>query len=321
MRRMVSDEIAEVVGVGQVVGRLRRADCAFQGDGKTGLRIVREIELLDRFSRGAPGLGLVMRDRVFEPEDKLLKVVLQLDIQAMRERSHAGVVAVVALHALGQALRAIAEEQVEALAHVRIGMPAVDHALVEAVYVPKRLARHELEISRLVEPHVREGERGFFQVQPAAEIFAGLHDGPRIATREGLPKRLGQFEARHDVQAVRKIADCAGEIAVARARQENHVRIGEQHPAIAWVGAANRDVARVRFERGEVRASHHARMQFRAHAEDPKPHLRGRSQGVVDRFDESGKIVGGVVVDEQDLVIGIAQNLRDAVEADGRAFV
>ena len=53
----------------------------------------------------------------------------------MRERGHAGVVAVVAADAVRKALRAVAEEQEEALAHIGIGVPAVDHALVEAVDV------------------------------------------------------------------------------------------------------------------------------------------------------------------------------------------
>ena len=210
-----------------------------------------EVQFFDGFAGRAPGIGLVSGHRILDAEYEVLKVVLELDVQPVGQRGDARVVAVVGLHAAGKAFGAIAVEQVEALAHVGIGVPAVDHALVEAVDIEQRLAGDKLKIAGLNRSACREGEGDFIEVELGSEIAAGLHDGLRVGARKGFPQGLGQIEARHDVVSVGEIrATAPAEIEIARARKKDHVGVGEQDPAVARVGSAYGDVARVRFERG-----------------------------------------------------------------------
>ena len=318
--RAVGDEVAEVVGIGEVVGGLRRSEGGFEGGNEAGLEAVGEVDFLHGLAGRAPGFGLVVGDGVFEAEDEFVEVVFELDIQAVGEGGHAGVIAVVPAHAVGEAFGA-AEEEREPLAHVGIGVPTVDHPLIEAMYVVEGLAGDELEIAGLIEAHVREGEGDFLQMQGAAERFAGLHDGAGIGAGKGFPERLGEFVARDDVEAVGEVAGGFGQAREAGAREEDHVGVGEEQPAVARVGAADGDVAGVGFEGGEVGAPGEAGVQFGPHAEDPQAGARGGGEGVVDGFDEGGEVVGSVVVGEEDLVVGVVEDFGDAVQGDGGALV
>src|SRR5277367_488639 len=77
----------------------------------------------------------------------------------------------------------------------------------------------------------------------------------------------------------------------------------------------------MRFVRQQVRLAHQPRVETRAETKHAQERFRARSQGVVDGLDESGQIIGGVAIDEQDLVVRVGQYFGDAVDADGRALV
>ena len=62
-------------------------------------------------------------------------------------------------------------------------------------------------------------------------------------------------------------------------------------------------------------------MLLRPHAEDAHDPLRLLSQGIVNRFGKGRMVIRCIVVDEQDLIIGIGHNLSDGVEADRCTFV
>ena len=108
---------------------------------------------------------------------------------------------------------------------------------------------------------------------------------------------------------------CAG------AGDENHVGVRRQDPAIRGIRAAHRCVAGDRLQCLEVGPPLVSLVHGRANAQDTEPAARLIGQRVGDRFRERRKIVGRVVVDEQDLVGGIVEQLRHAVEADGGPLV
>ena len=81
------------------------------------------------------GVGIV------DGEHEFVHVVIQFHVELVHAGLHARVVAVVALQAFVEAFGAAAVIQVQAFADIGIAVPAVNHALVEAMYVPERLAR------------------------------------------------------------------------------------------------------------------------------------------------------------------------------------
>src|ERR1700681_1485640 len=92
--------------------------------------------------------------RLFHPIDELLKIVFKLDIQSMGQSGDTRVITVVTLQAMRKAPCMTTVEEEKPFADVRIGMPAINHALVKAVNFKKRLARDKLKVARGVEAHI-----------------------------------------------------------------------------------------------------------------------------------------------------------------------
>jgi hypothetical protein len=64
----------------------------------------------------------------------------------------------ITLQAVSETLRAIPVVQIKPLAHVGIRVPAIDHSLVEPVYLEQGAPGNQLKVARTVVPHV--GMRG-----------------------------------------------------------------------------------------------------------------------------------------------------------------
>src|SRR5271157_3321959 len=109
---IVGNEIPEIGADGKGVLRLRLAQGLLHGSDEARRRSIGEVYFFDGFIRGAPGAGLMMSYRILQIGDEFLKIVLHFYIQAMRQGRNAGVIAVVALDAVIQTLRAVAVKDV-----------------------------------------------------------------------------------------------------------------------------------------------------------------------------------------------------------------
>jgi hypothetical protein len=69
---------------------------------------------------------------------------------------------------MSETLRTVSVVYKEPLAHIRISVPAMDHALIEAMDVKQGFARYKLEITRLIETHVFMSRGDLIEVKGAS---------------------------------------------------------------------------------------------------------------------------------------------------------
>ena len=201
-------------------------------------------------------------------------------------------------------------------------MPAQDHVLVEAVDGEHVLAQRRLEVAQRVVLHRHVVVDDLVEMEadrPVAQLGEVAH---RIAAVERrLPQHFGNLEARHLVEAVGHRAQNVAQQFALVARHQQHVGVGVEDPAVARVGAPERHVARLRLERHQMGLEAMPDMLIGPDAQDAHdlPGLVG--QRVVDRLGKGRMVVRRVVVDEQDLVVGVGHHLGERIEADRRPLV
>ena len=199
-------------------------------------------------------------------------------------------------------------------------MPTQIHSLVEPVDREEIAPEHQLEVTGRVEQDVVDPVDDLVQVEPRSPFDDRSYAAPRVASIECLPQGFGDFDPRRTVYAVRQGSRDLGEGCGAQ-RCEDQVGVGREHPSVAGIGAAQADVPRQRFIGDEVAAARSSRVDVATDPEHTESGPRLRRQVVIDGLGKGREIVWGIVIDEDDLVIGVIQHLRHAVEADDGALV
>ncbi len=90
----------KIVGIGVIFDLLRGmpSTCSTAAGKASLCTPSTKIQFFDRFVRRAPGFRLPRCNRVLDTVNELLKIILQLEIQPVRERGDTGVIAMVAPH-------------------------------------------------------------------------------------------------------------------------------------------------------------------------------------------------------------------------------
>jgi hypothetical protein len=142
-------------------------------------------------------------------------------------------------------------------AQVRVDVIPEQHLLVEPVDCQEVLAKDQLKIAGRIETDPLVTHRRFVQPQAPAEALNLGHRAAGIAPRQPFPEPLGELETREAVERVGELtADPAQ--ALIRLRQQDHVRVRREKPAIRRVRAAHSRVSGHALDRGQVRASREA---------------------------------------------------------------
>ena len=177
----------------------------------------------------------------------------------------------------------------------------------------------QLEITRRVEADPLEAQRRLVQAQARAQALDLRHRPTGIAPRQPLPEPFRKFESRQSVVPVRELAADLAQASLASAARRSCPC--SSRAASGWRGSL---VGPRRFGRparrraGECATAKRSSVDRGGHAQHPKQVEARVGQRVRDRLDERRKLVGRVVVDEDDLVVGVGENLRDAVQARAR---
>src|SRR5215472_16749150 len=122
------------------------------------------------------------------------------------------------------------------------------------------------------------------------------------------------------IETFRKVTGDLGKGPPFTLRYEDHVRVGRQYPAVRRIGATHRDIARDWLKRHQPRLIFKALMDRWTYAQDPETFSRKGRKRILNSLWKCWIVVWGVVVDEQDLVVIIAQQLAHTVEAERRTF-
>ena len=270
------------------VGRRSRAwtvrNRGDQGGGEARSGPLADRHLLELDVGEAPRVPLSRQLGPIDLHDEPIEIVRDLP-RAVVDGVLAVVVAVVPGEALSKALdRAAVEEHPPA--QVRVDVIAEQHLLVEPVDCQEVLAKDQLKIAGRIETDPLVAHGRLVQPQARAEALDLCHRAARIAPRQPFPEPLGELEPGQAVEPVGKVSADRAQ-ALIRLRQEDHVRVRREEPAIRGVRAAHARVSGHGLDRGKVRASGKAlRVDRGGHTNDPEQSEAAIRQRVGKGLDE-----------------------------------
>jgi hypothetical protein len=102
---------------------------------------------------------------------------------------------------------------------------------------------------------------------------------------------------------------------------EYHVGVGRQDPSVRRVRASDSHISCNGLERLQVCPRPVSLVNMRPDTQDPHHFSRTLGQRIADGFRKRGKIIWRIIVNEQDLIGGVGQNLRHAIQTEGTALV
>ena len=127
--------------------------------------------------------------------------------------------------------------------------------------------------------------------------------------------------SRRVIKARCQIASYFRQRTAAALWHEYHIGVGRQDPTVRRIGASDSNISRYGFERLQVCLRPVSFVNTWPYTQDPHYVSRTLGKRIADGFRKRGKVIWRVVVNEQDLIGGIGQHLRHAIQTEGTALV